>query len=158
MKKKIIFRSILGFPFGVTIGYLITIIISLIWANGYYSPCVPELTVMMGNEINAVILQALLCGILGMGFAASSVIWEMEDWGLVKQTGIYFFIISVIMMPIAYVTYWMEHSLKGILSYFSIFVLIFVIIWVVQYCIAKQNVKKMNETLYKRQDNKNEQK
>lgn len=147
MKKKIFLRSMLGFPVGVTIGYLITIIISLIWANGYYSPCVPELTVIMGNEINAVILQALLCGILGMGFAASSVIWEMEDWGLVKQTGIYFLIISVIMMPIAYVTYWMEHSPKGILSYFGIFVLIFVIIWVVQYCIARHNVKKMNHAL-----------
>lgn len=157
MKKKIILRSVLGVPVGLTIGYLITIIISLIWANGYYSPCVPELAIMMGNEINAVILQALLCGLLGAGFAASSVIWEIEDWGLVKQTGIYFLIISVIMMPIAYITYWMEHSMKGFLSYFGTFVFIFVAIWIVEFVIGKHNVKKMNENLHKTQSDKNEQ-
>lgn len=58
----------------ITMGYLITILISLGWGNGYYSPCVPELISIMGNEINAVILQTILCGILGVGFAASSVI------------------------------------------------------------------------------------
>lgn len=149
MKKKILLRGISGFPLGLAIGYLITIIISLIWANGYYSPCVPELVVMMGSEINAVLLQAFLCGILGMGFAASSVIWEMEDWGIVKQTGIYFLIVSIIMMPIAYVTFWMEHSLKGVASYFGIFAIIFVIVWVIQYIRGRYNVKKMNEALHK---------
>lgn len=113
MKKKIIKRSLLGFPLGITMGYLITILISLGWANGYYSPCVPELISLMGNEINAVILQTILCGILGVGFAASSVIWEMDSWSSVKQTGIYFSIISVIMLPIAYFAYWMEHSVVG---------------------------------------------
>lgn len=149
MKKKILLRGISGFPLGVAIGYLITIIISLIWANGYYSPCVPELVVMMGSEIKAVLLQAFLCGILGMGFAASSVIWEMEDWGIVKQTGIYFLIVSIIMMPIAYVTFWMEHSLKGVASYFGIFALIFAIVWIIQYIRGRYNVKKMNEALRK---------
>ncbi|MEF9939119.1 MAG: DUF3021 domain-containing protein [Lachnospiraceae bacterium] len=156
MKKKIVLRSLLGFPLGLAMGYMITIITSLIFADGYYSPCVPELTTAMGSEINAVLLQALLCGILGSGFAAASVIWEKEDWGIVKQTGIYFLIVSVIMMPIAFVTHWMEHSLKGILSYFGIFFIIFVAIWVIQYAIAKRNVKKMNETLYKKKGNRDE--
>lgn len=149
MKKKIILRMGLGFPIGITIGYFITILISLCWADGYYAPCVPELISIMGNEINAVILQAFLCGILGMGFAASSVIWEIEHWSIVKQTGIYFLIVSVIMMPIAYFTYWMEHSLAGFLSYFGIFALIFVIIWMIQFFVGKHNVKKMNASLYK---------
>ena len=82
-----------------------------------------------------------------MGFGGCSVIWEIEDWGIVKQTGIYFLIVSVIMMPIAYVSYWMEHSLSGILSYFGTFVLIFVIVWMIQYGRAKHNVKKMNEKM-----------
>ncbi len=149
MKKKIILRGALGFPFGIAIGYFITIFISLGWANGYYTPCVPELISMMGNEINAVILQAILCGLLGIGCAASSVIWEIESWSIVKQTGIYFGIISVIMMPIAYFTYWMEHSIIGFLSYFGIFILIFIIIWIIEFIIGKHTVKKMNTNLYK---------
>lgn len=145
----------LGFPLGLAIGYFITIIISLILANGYYSPCVPELTDAVGSEINAVLLQTLLFGILGSGFAAASVIWEIDNWSLVKQTGIYFLIISIIMMPTAYVLYWMEHSLKGALSYFGIFFIIFAVIWIVQYFISKRIVKKLNETLYMKQQNIN---
>lgn len=144
MKKKIILRGALGFPLGITIGYLITIIISLFFADGYYSPCVPELISMLGNEINAVMLQALLCGLLGTGFAACSVIWEIEHWSIAKQTGIYFSIICIIMLPIAYVLYWMEHSIAGFLSYFAIFVLIFIVIWVTQFVMAMRNVKKIN--------------
>lgn len=149
MKKKIILRSALGFPLGITIGYLITILISLRFAGGYYSPCVPDLIAIMGNEINAVIFQALLCGLLGAGAAASSVIWEIEHWNIVKQTGIYFLLISVIMMPIAYFTYWMEHSIKGFLSYLGIFVLIFISIWIIRFMINRQNIKKINANLYK---------
>ncbi|MBO4998973.1 MAG: DUF3021 domain-containing protein [Lachnospira sp.] len=144
MKKKIILRGALGFPLGITIGYLITIIISLFFADGYYSPCVPELISMLGNEINAVMLQALLCGLLGTGFAACSVIWEIEHWSIAKQTGIYFSIICIIMLPIAYVLCWMEHSIAGFLSYFAIFVLIFIVIWVTQFVMAMRNVKKIN--------------
>lgn len=151
MKKKIFLRSISGFSIGLSIGYVITIIISLIWANGYYSPCVPELTAIMGSEINAVLLQAFLCGILGMGFSLASLIWEIESWGIVKQTGIYFLVVSVIMMPIAYITYWMEHSVKGILSYFGVFAVIFAMIWIIQYIRAKHNVKKLNTILLKNQ-------
>lgn len=151
MKKKIILRGILGIPIGITIGYLITIFISLGLANGYYSPCVPELISMTGSEIRAVIVQSVFSGILGAGFAASSVIWEIDHWSLVKQTGIYFAIASLLMLPIAYLAYWMEHSVVGFLSYFGIFILIFAMIWAIQFAIGKYNVKKMNEKLYQAQ-------
>lgn len=151
MKKKVILRGILGIPIGITIGYLITIFISLGLANGYYSPCVPELISMMGSEIRAVIVQSVFSGILGAGFAASSVIWEIDHWSLVKQTGIYFAIASLLMLPIAYLAYWMEHSVVGFLSYFGIFILIFAMIWAIQFAIGKYNVKKMNEKLYQAQ-------
>ena len=150
MKEKILFRGAIGFPIGISIGYGITILISVIFAGGYYSPCVPELIAAMGNEINAVIVQALLCGLLGTGFGASSVIWEIDNWGIVKQTGIYFLIVSVIMMPIAYFNYWMAHSIVGFLSYFGIFTFIFVIVWITEFFIGKHNVRKMNENLHRK--------
>lgn len=149
VKKTIFKRCLLGFPLGIAVGQIISVLVSLCFAGGNYSPCVPELIDVTGSEINAVLLQTFLSGILGVGFAGSSVIWEQEDWSVVKQTGIYFLTVSLIMMPTAYFTYWMEHSLKGILSYFGIFALIFVIIWIFQYAIAKRNVKRMNENLCK---------
>lgn len=147
MKKKMITRSLLGFPIGIAIGYFITILGSLAWANGDYSPCAPELTAAMGNEINAVMLQAVLSGLLGTGFAASSVIWEIDTWSMVKQTGIYFSIISAVMLPTAYFAYWMEHSVIGFVIYFGIFIFIFAGIWISLYVTGKSNVRKMNQKL-----------
>lgn len=71
-------RSMSGFPLGLALGYLITIVISLIWGDGYYAPCMPELIEVTGNEINAVLLQAFLCGIIGSGFAADSLFFILD--------------------------------------------------------------------------------
>lgn len=147
MKMKILLRGMLGFPIGISIGYIITILISLFWGQGYYVPCVPELIAIMGNEIRAVILQTILCGLLGTAFAAGSVVWEMETWSIVKQTGIYFLIASAALLPIAYINRWMEHSITGFFSYFGIFAAIFVGIWLVQYLINRHLVRKMNSKL-----------
>lgn len=147
MKKKILFRGLLGFPLGISLGYVITILISLGWANGYYSPCVPSLVQTMGNEINAVIFQTILSGLLGSTFAASYTIWEMDDWSIVKQTGLYFLIVSIVMMPIAYMANWMPHTMLGFISYFGIFVFIFIVVWIAQYFIWKSKIKHMNAKL-----------
>ena len=145
MKKAVILRGLIGIPVGITIGYLITIFISLGWGNGYYSPCVPQLAEEVGSEIGAVILQTVLCAVLGAVFSAASLSWEFDHWSIVKQTGIYFLIISLTMMPIAYITHWMEHSLTGFLLYFGIFFFIGVVIWIVQYLVWRGRVKKIQE-------------
>lgn len=155
MKKKFISRCLLGAVIGIAIGYLITIMISLDRSDSYYFSCAPGLISLMGSEINAVILQAFLFGVLGAGFTASNVIWQIDSWSVVKQTGIYFLVTSFIMMPIAYFSYWMEHSIIGFLIYFGIFAFIFIIVWIIQFAIGKYNVKKLNEKLSMMKDYKN---
>lgn len=149
MKKKIIMRGLLGLPTGIAIGFVITLIISACIGDGSFYPVTPELIDTMGNELNAVILQTVLCAVMGVGFAAASVIWELDSWSLAKQSGIYFMIISVIMLPIAYVTNWMKHTALGVLSYVAIFVAIFIIVWLSQYLLWKRKIKKMNALVSK---------
>ena len=64
MRKKIILRSLLGMPIGMTISYLITILVSLAMADGNYYPVVPELTQACGSEMTAILFQTLFscCG------------------------------------------------------------------------------------------------
>ena len=149
MKKQIIKRGLFGFPVGIAIGFVITIIISVCVRDGNFYPVTPELIETMGNEVNAVILQTVLCGIMGTGFAMASVIWELDSWSLAKQSGIYLLIACIIMLPIAYIANWMEHSIGGFLSYVGIFVAIFVAVWLAQYLIWKGKIKKMNELINK---------
>jgi hypothetical protein len=153
MKKQIINRALFGIPSGIAIGYLVTIIISALFAKGHYSSAPPELIERMGNEINAVILQTFLCAVMGAGFAASSVIWEIENWSIAKQSGIYFVIISLITLPIAYFANWMEHSLAGFISYFGIFIAIYLVVWLIQYLFWKRKVKAINDKVKEKPGN-----
>ena len=150
MKKKVIVRGLLGFPLGIAMGYIITIIISLGWGDGYYLPVVPTLIDEVGSEIGAVVVQTLLCGLLGAASAAISVIWEIENWSIAKQTGLYFLGLSTAMFPIAYFAHWMERSFIGIVGYFAMFTALFIVIWVIQYLIWKNKIKRINKNVFER--------
>ena len=151
MKKKILVRGLFGLPTGIANEFVITLIISICIGNGSFYPVTPELIGATGNELNAVILQTVLCAIMGAGFAAASIVWELDSWSLAKQSGIYFMIISVIMLPIAYFTNWMKHTVLGVLSYVAIFVAIFVVVWLSQYLLWKLKIKQMNTLVNKDQ-------
>lgn len=147
IKKEVCKRLLLGIPFGIAIGYVITILISVGLQDGEYYPCVPALIETVGTSLHAVILQTVLCGVLGAVSCAGSVLFSLDSWSLLKQSGIYFLILSAAMLPTAYVLYWMEHSFRGAVGYFAMFVLIFLFVWLSQYIGWKIKLKKMNAKL-----------
>lgn len=149
MKKKLLGRGLKGFPLGVAIGFVITVIFSIFIGDGSFYPVTPELISTTGSELLAVIVQTVLCGAMGTGFAMASVIWEIDSWSLAKQSGIYFSIVCVITFPIAYVANWMDHSIKGILCYVGIFIAIFVFAWIARYFAWRSKIKKMNDSVEK---------
>lgn len=149
MKKQIISRGLFGFPVGITLGFMITLIVSICINDGNFYPVTPELIDIMGNELNAVILQTVLCGMVGAGFTMASVIWKMDSWSLAKQSGVYFAVGCAVMFPIAYFANWMQHSIRGVLSYIAIFVLLFALTWIVQYLLWKHKIRRMNDTVKK---------
>lgn len=146
MKKQIILRGLLGFPMGIAISTTISVIFSLLVGDKMtYYACPPNLVdAMGGNELYAVIVQYLLSGILGSSFSATSLIWEKDEWSIAKQTGIYFFINALVMFPVAYINRWMHHSFAGFVQYFMIFVIVFALIWFVQYLLCKKAVDGLN--------------
>ena len=147
MKKKMILRGLLGFPLGIAIGYIITVFISVCMGDGSFYPAPPGLIETAGSELNAVVLQTVLCGIIGTGFAMASVIWEIDSWSLAKQSGIYFAIACVLTFPISYFANWMPHSVGGSLFYVGMFTAIFVITWLIQYFVWKNKIRKMNDKI-----------
>ena len=90
MWKKAVLRGLLGIPMGVFIGYTVTILISLTVGDGVYTPAVPALIEEYG-EMGAVGLQYLLAALLGGACAAGSVIWQIEDWSILKTDNGTFF-------------------------------------------------------------------
>ena len=144
IKKEAFVRGLAGFPIGVMIGCILSIVFSFMYADGSFHAVVPSLTEKMGNELNAVIFQTILCGIIGSAFAAGSVIWEIDSWSIAKQSAVYFLVGGLVLLPIAYLTDWMEHSVKGAISYFIVFVFIFAVIWIAKYLILRSKIKRLN--------------
>lgn len=145
MKKKILFRCLIGAPIGLAISTVITIIISLGVGDGNFYPVVPELITDCGNEINAVLLQAVCSLLYGAAWAGASGIWENENWSILRQTVTHFLICSLATLPIAYFMRWMQHTVSGILFYFGIFFVIYLIVWLSQYSAMKKRVDEMNK-------------
>jgi len=147
MKKIIIQRGLTGIPLGIAIGYIITVIMSLIFGEGSYNAVMPQVVEQVGSEMTAIVVQLLLWALLGGASAASSAIWEADNWSIFKQTGLYFLLLAITLLPISYFMHWMERSLMGFLIYSGGFVVIFIIMWLIQYLVWKHKVKKMNEKL-----------
>ena len=150
MIKKLLLRGLNGVLPTMAIGYLITITISLLFLDGQYNPVVPALSAQFENEIYAVLVQAAFLAVIGFVQGAASVIWDMDELSYMKQTGIYFFIYALIVLPVAFLLRWMPRSILGFMVFFGLFTLAFAITWLIQYCIGKSKIKKINEELNKR--------
>lgn len=144
--KKAFCRALIGMPIGLTISTVITIIISLFKADGQYYPVVPALVADCGSEINAVLVQALCSLLYGAVFAGASVIFE-TDWSLTKMTVVHLIAISLAVLPIAYFMQWMEHTLVGFLIYIGIFLLIYAVIWLINYRKIRTGVDAINQKI-----------
>lgn len=150
MKKKIIMRALLGAPIGLTISILITIIFSLIFGEGSYFAVPHDLTAACGGELNAVMLQTVFALVYGAMWGGASVIWEMENWSLLKMTLTHLAVCSAASFPIAYFMQWMPHNIPGALCFFGLFFAIYAVIWLTQYCAIKRQVEQMNSRLANR--------
>ena len=133
MKKNLFYRCLFGAPTGLAISYAITIIISLFIGDGRFHAVVPELTALCGSEINAVLLQSVCSLIYGSIWAGSSVVWEKENWSLLRQTITHLIIGSTATFPIAYLLRWME-----------LFFAIYFVIWFSLYSVTKRRIRQLN--------------
>ena len=147
LKKEAVKRAIMGFMYGVFIGQTILILESLMARDGNFYPVAASLVELAGTKIGAVIIQYFLTGIIGTTFAATTVLFEIDNWSLLKQTIIHFIITSIVMYIAGFLCGWFPHKLSSTLIWFGIFIVIYVIFWICFSSYYKNKVKKMNEAL-----------
>ena len=147
LKKNILRHALFGAPIGLTICILCTIVSSLLIGDGTYYAVSHDLIALCGSEINAVLLQTVFALLYGAMWGSASVIWEMENWSLLKMTLTHLAVCSVVSFPIAYFMQWMPHSIPGALAFFGMFFAIYTVIWLSQYCAIKRQVAQMNSRL-----------
>lgn len=149
-RKEIIRRCLIGAPIGVLICNITLIAISLVVNDGNYYSVVPELISYCGSETNAVIVQTICVLLYGAMWGGISVVWEIDEWSILRQTLTHFVICTITTIPIAYFTGWMSHSLLGLIKYIAIFVGVYLMVWLSQYSSMKKKVEQLNRKLDER--------
>lgn len=152
MKKKVLQRTLIGVPIGLTVSMVIAIIISYCVGDGKFYFVTPALISDCGNEINAVLLVTILSLLMGAAFGGASVIWENENWSILRQTVTHLLVCSVFTFPIAFAARWMDHTVWGVLSYIFIFIAIYASIWLSQMMSYKRRLKSINNSIKKHQN------
>ena len=147
VKKEVIKRAIIGFMTGIFVGHTISILESLITHDGNFYAVSAALVELTGTNLGAVIVQYFLTGIMGAVFASSSVIFEMDEWSLLRQTATHFVIVSVLSYIAGFLCRWFPHTVGSTLIWFGVFIFVYIIFWVCFMLYYKNKVKKINEAL-----------
>ncbi len=145
--KKAMLRGLIGIPAGVFISQLVLLVVSLGWGEGKYLIAAPEFIAYAGGEVAASGLQFLFSCIIGFAFAVASCVFEVEHWGITKQTVLHLIILGGVFFPIALFLRWVSFTLSSVGRYFLIWIAIYAIIWGTQFSALKRKTGKLNEKL-----------
>lgn len=148
--KNVMSRVVGGFVIGVIIGQIVQILISLQFGQGNYMPVVDHFRSFFVSEMTAVIVQILLTGIIGITFATSSLVFDIVKWSLLKQYLVHFCLTALVWIPIVMLL-WMPKTSISTLIFFINFLGTYVITWVIQYTISKNDIKQINAAIKSKQ-------
>ena len=145
--NKIIKRAILGFIYGVFIGQTILILESLMAGDGNFYAVSTYLVKHTSTRIAAVIAQYFITGIIGLCFASTTVIFEMDNWSIIAQTALHFVINSIVMYVSGFLCGWFPHTVGSTLIWFGVFIVVYVIIWICFTAYYRKKTKEINNAL-----------
>ena len=146
MKKYILSASL-----GVSIGTIISIITSSIFGQGTYLPLNPLST--MGayyvehfNQPTVMLICVLTWASIGILFQLADKIFE-QDWSLLRMTATHFCITALGFTPLGIVAGWFPVKLGALLLFWLIFVLLYALLFFLNYRKMERYIKDINSGL-----------
>ena len=146
MKKNILSASL-----GVSIGTIISIITSSIFGQGTYLPLNPLST--MGayyvehfNQPTVMLICVLTWASIGILFQLADKIFE-QDWSLLRMTATHFCITALGFTPLGILAGWFPLNLGSLLLFWLIFVLLYALLFFLNYRKMERYIKDINSGL-----------
>lgn len=132
-----------SFTLGVTIGIFISMLVNFIIKTPYFSIPTMSLVDKFGSNL-ATLINIIFYGIIGVVSYFSSMIFDKENWSLLKCTIVHFLLVQILILIIGILLGWLD-------SYFSfvlpISVLIYAIIWISITLYIKNKINKFNNKI-----------
>ncbi len=150
-------RFATGFPIGMLIGVLLpTWILTKTAGDGTIHIVPEELIQIMGGEMEALLMTAILSGLLGgisMGFTA---FYLIDRWSLLRSTLSHMVISVVTMFTVGILLKWWDPTqIAENLLMAAFFLVAYTIIWLSRYLSLQHSVKDANDAIQKAKDRMN---
>ncbi|MDU4244904.1 DUF3021 domain-containing protein [Varibaculum cambriense] len=143
--KKIVGLTLVGACIGIIIGTSIELIFSSLSSSSYY-PGAPEFLNTFGNENVAVLIERLIYAAYGIIGSFAGLLYRNETRPLILNTAIHFGIILICGIAAGSYLKWWGSSFDMIGVIITI-ALIYLLIWLFNWLMARAEVKKMNQKL-----------
>lgn len=149
LKQKFIMLSSIGFGIGVIAGTLIAALWGSVNAgDGTLKLCSEELIDAVGNPLLAFTVQALVSGLYGVLAVGGSVVYSIEEWGLVKCTVIHYVAVMTGYFALAFSLHWISvHDTEFILIMLAAMTAGYIMIWLINFLSYRKKIKQINQEL-----------
>ncbi|MDU5269397.1 MAG: DUF3021 domain-containing protein, partial [Varibaculum cambriense] len=141
--KKIVDLTLVGACIGIIIGTSIELIFSSLSSSSYY-PGAPEFLNTFGNENVAVLIERLIYAAYGIIGSFAGLLYRNETRPLILNTAMHFGIILICGIAAGSYLKWWGSSFDMIGVIITI-ALIYLLIWLFNWLMARAEVKKMNQ-------------
>lgn len=140
--KRALLRGLIGIPIGVFINMSVMLMISLSLGK-----VVHYQTLISPDPLIAFLVNYLISIFVGFAFAFGSAIFEVEHWSITKQTFLHFILTTCVLFPSAVIAKWSRSDIVSISMYVGVFVILYLLIWLIQYSYWKKRIRRINEKL-----------
>lgn len=148
-KKTVISLIYVGFTLGFILGVVLTTIITTkAIADGSLHLCTTGFLDAIGNPLSAFLIHSFVCGALGTIMFLSALIYEIDNWGLLRATAVHFSVnVSCFYLTAFFLRWFSTSQTKAICTSFIMFVVMYSCIWFFQYLSCKSQVNEINQKL-----------
>ena len=156
MWKKCLWRGMLSFTTCVTVNVFILMAKTMnavrITGNAQALPdLVPEYAAHFENPFMALMVQTLLCGLIGFAFGCCSVIMEIARWSMVRQAVVHFVLTACVWVPVSIFCWGLGKYWISLMCVFLGMLFTYAVTWTCQILICKREVARINERLLERE-------
>lgn len=161
MKKKIVSRMANSFAWSVAVSQMCMLIVTAVvvhtTGDSGTIPLVPDFAAHFSNPSYGLIVQSLLCGVIGLTFGGCSVIMEFERWSMVKQGVIHFLITASVWVPISGFCWGLFKYASAFCSTMISLMITYAIIWGMRIRQSRKEIAEINRELERRELEKQEE-
>lgn len=145
--KKHLFILFSSIGIGEFFGLVMSLCFNYLFHSHDYYPSDPTFTNHFASPLDAMLVSVILWGLMGLVFGLGALIFDIKTWSLRTRTIVNFFIYYCGFTPLACLAGWFSLNLPNFILFTTIFIGIYILIWLFNYYSIKHELKKINQKL-----------